>query len=231
MEKQEALQWFIDFANMDLETIKPGDKAKLLVESEEYLSPKGEIDELNKPIPVSKKELGPMAWALEIPDKESEMYWPMILRLQRIVQKHLLSFMPSAGYIESKGYQMIAVRISWGKKLPFAITYRPITESQDEYVRFKIFRLLEGFSGHALRRCPGCERFFFNPTRKEKKFCSPKCMWKVIAGKRRKELKEKHPKKYKAYLKKQRETMRQRYEKGLKAKGYKKVTHYKRKED
>jgi hypothetical protein len=54
-------------------------------------------------------------------------------------------------------------------------------------------------------------------------------MWKVNAEKRREELK-KHPQKYKAYLKKQREIMRHRYEKELKEKGYKKVTRYRRKE-
>ena len=30
----QALQWFVDFANFDLEKITPGDKAKLLVEAE-----------------------------------------------------------------------------------------------------------------------------------------------------------------------------------------------------
>jgi hypothetical protein len=55
-------------------------------------------------------------------------------------------------------------------------------------------------------------------------------MWRVNARKRREEL-QKDPQRYKAYLKKQREIMNQKYEKKQKAKGYKKVTHYKRKED
>jgi hypothetical protein len=218
MENQEALQWFVDFANMDLEAIKPGDKAKLLVEAEEYLFFKSEMEELKKRIPISKRAIGPvLAWVLKIPPKESDEYWPTILHLQKVVREHFLNFMVSAPYIVSYGHQTVLTRIVWGSKLPFTITYFPATESPDEYVCFKIFMLLEGFPGHALRRCPGCEKFFFNPTRRKKAFCSPKCMWRMIAGKRRKELKENHPKKYEAYLKKQREIMSQKYEKEKKA--------------
>jgi hypothetical protein len=38
-------------------------------------------------------------------------------------------------------------------------------------------------------------------------------MWRFNAQERRRELKEKHPAKYKAYLKKQREIMRKKYKK------------------
>jgi len=208
-----TLQWFVDFANMDLDTIKLGDKAKLLVESEEYLSPLKEIS--GKPL-LSKKALG-IAWPFEIPDKESAEYWALLLHLQKVVREHLQSFLPSGTLIIAHHYERMDVKVTCGPKQPFRITFFPITETQDGYIRFKILRLLEGFPCHAIRKCPGCEKFFFNPTRREKTFCSPKCMWKVIAGKRRKELKEKHPQKYKAYLKKQREIMSRKYEEKRKA--------------
>jgi len=232
MEKQKALQWFVDFANLNLETISPGDRAKLLVESGEYLFPQEEVSEWNNSVlPLSRREREGVAWAFKIPDKESNEYWSIILHLHKVVLAQFLELIVSAPHIKKDGYETMAVRIVWGNKTPFSLSFFPITENQEEYVRFKIFRLLEGFPGHAIRKCPGCQRFLFNPTRREKAFCSPQCMWRVIAGKRRKELKEKHPKKYKAYLKKQSEIMRQRYENSQHAKGYKKVSHYKRKSE
>jgi hypothetical protein len=47
-DRQETLEWFVQFANMDLEEIKPGDQLKLIVESGEYLFPKKEWEELRK---------------------------------------------------------------------------------------------------------------------------------------------------------------------------------------
>lgn len=190
MEKnsQEALQWFVDFANMNLEVIKPGDKAKLLVESEEYLFPNKEISEwADSPIPLSKRDKEIVAWAFTVHDKQSDQYWSIILRLHHVVQDHLLKLLASGPYITSVGDQKILTRIVWGAKLPLTITEFPVTESQDEYIRFKIFRLLKGFllGGHTIGKCPGCKKFFFNPTRRKKAFCSPKCMWRVNTAKRR----------------------------------------------
>jgi hypothetical protein len=239
MDKQEALQWFVDFANMDLQTIKPGDKAKLLVEAEEYLWPREELKSfrvIHTPEALSEK-MGRMAWALEIPPRESAEYWAAIVRSREGIRKlfshniirvtahfspeiSMDSLKKSAISVVALGHDEVLWRTEKGPNVPYTTILLPLTGSQDEYLCLKILMLLEGLPQHAIRKCPGCEQFFFNPTRRKKEFCSPKCMWRVTAGKRRKELKEKHPKKYKAYLKKQREIMIQRYEEKQKAKGY-----------
>src|SRR3989304_2499824 len=104
-EREEALRWFVDFANMDLEGIKPGDKAKLLVESKEYLFPTKDVDKIfiaptyiNIPISRSpadeaadmgidmKMVAGKMAWAFEELKIDSEEYWRKIVALQRDVK-------------------------------------------------------------------------------------------------------------------------------------------------
>ena len=200
-ESIEALQWFVDFANIGLESIKPGDRAKLLVESEEYLWPRGELKEYQEgaPLPLSEKLLGRMAWALKIPPKESPEYWSAIVQSQKVVKELLLrhlvptvrpSVKPSpsvkpAPSVLIRGHDEILWWVGKGHKFPYTIKFLPVTESQDDYLRLKIFTLLEGFPDHAVRVCPGCEKFFLNPTNREKRFCGNRCMWRISTAERR----------------------------------------------
>ena len=240
-EREEALQWFVDFANMDIKTIKPGDKAKLLVEAEEYLSPQKEIEAFEEILPHHKDRL---RWPFkELNSKESPEYWSSLLNLQGVVREVFLQIrgptMRQNGKLINKTFEhaifypeKVRIKVKVGiEKDPIRLIYFPLTESQESYLRFKVYRLLDGLPSHTIQKCPGCKKYFLNSSLRKKTFCSPRCMWRVNAEKRREELKEKYPQKYKVYLKKQREIMRQKYEKKQKAKGYKKVTRYKRKED
>jgi len=51
-ERREAREWLLQFSQVNLDQLRPGDKAKLLVEAEEYLSPHNELLEI---IPDSPK--------------------------------------------------------------------------------------------------------------------------------------------------------------------------------
>ena len=251
-ERQEILEWFVQFGNMDLDQIKPGDKAKLLIESEEYLSPKKDLDQFTyrpmdpklfaltiDPKTFTEEFMGKMAWAFEIPERDTPEYWNTVKALQGVAKGILWQFAelhpkPDKGIHVAQGGGMMwrgemMIQMHWEKT--FHLAYIPLTESHSRYIELKFYRLMDGLLRSTIQRCPGCEKYFLNPTKRKKSFCSPRCMWRVNAEKRREELKEKHPQKYKAYLKKQREIMNQKYEKEQKAKGYKKVTHYKRKED
>ena len=248
IKKKEALKWYVDFANMDLETIKPGDKAKLLIESEEYLYPKEEVDELKKPKPhsyrefiyeilrkdlpqekvesaarivmeqspdepMSQEETKTLEWAFQDVSsiKESAEYWKKISILQKLIQVYFKLFSMSTKLLNDvRRVENMMIRISWNKNQPFTISYFPITESQPNYINFRIFRLLEGFPGHAISICPVCNKVFLNTTFRKKEFCSPNCMWKNNSAKQRK----KDPEKYRKY---QRELMRKKSikEKGL----------------
>ena len=37
------------------------------------------------------------------------------------------------------------------------------------------FEALKGFPTSSLSRCPHCENVFFNPTKRKKIYCSPRC--------------------------------------------------------
>ena len=80
-ENAEVLQWFVNFANLDLERIKPGDKAKLLVEAAENLWPTKELrlyqhdleqyaSQIDTAPPLSEAFKKRMAW-IEIPSRDS----------------------------------------------------------------------------------------------------------------------------------------------------------------
>jgi hypothetical protein len=61
-----------------------------------------------------------------------------------------------------------------------------------------------------VRKCKGCDRFFLNPTEREKLYCNSSCAARSIAKDKREKLR-KNDTKYKAYLKKQRKYMKKRY--------------------
>lgn len=220
-ESAETLQWFVDFANMDLETIRPGDRAKLVVEAADYLFPWKEMGEFQN-MPLTKTQLKTMAWALERVDKGSQEYWDTILRSQKSIRELFYNYLipsvhpsPSGSTRPGRkpseapskylwGSDEFLWRVTSGYKIPYALSFLPITRSQDDYACFRIIRLLDGFPDHAIRVCPGCKKFFFNPTGRKKGFCSPRCMWRVNTAKRR----EADPEGYREY---QKTLMRDRY--------------------
>ena len=56
----------------------------------------------------------------------------------------------------------------------------------------KILTSLGGLPQHAIGVCPGCNKFFFNPTKREKHFCGNRCMWRVSTAEYRKANQEKY---------------------------------------
>ena len=203
-ERQEALEWFVQFANMNLKTIKPGDKAKLLVESEEYLLPMKDLEKAGLGGPVSdnlyklyeplgltrkdveKKRMGIMAWASEIPKKHTLEYWAMIEDLQKIVLETLREVSGHGGDTVRFGFgwegRMMVMAV-WEKTLN--LSFIPCASTHHEYIQLKIYQLLNGLPRGAIEKCPGCKKYFLNPSFRKKTFCSPRCMWRVNTAKRR----------------------------------------------
>lgn len=194
----EALQWFADFCNLDLEQIGPGDRAKLLVESD-CLWPGKEMKSYDPLTQLSKEALNGFSWALEIPGKKSPEYWSAIVAAQKFV-RDLFTLLqitarrspevtgppPTAMSFLLRGNDEVLWWLGKGPGVPYTLMVLPVTKSQEDYLRLKILRLLEGFNQHAIRRCAGCGRWFFNPTNREKRFCGNRCIWRTNTAKRRK---------------------------------------------
>jgi hypothetical protein len=199
-KKQETLEWFVNYAQMDLDAdkIRPGDKAKLTIEAGEYLFPqKKELDSL---LPFA-----PASWAFE--QSSPEEYWKKIVLSQAVIRLRLGAFLfqREAGY-KGTGWsqkQEVVTEMTRGDKA-FSFSYLPITKTLNEYLEFKVDRLFDGVPVSTLNRCPGCKKLFLNFTLREKKYCSRQCLWRVSAEKYR----EAHGEEYRAKMKK---LMRKRY--------------------
>jgi len=105
-----------------------------------------------------------------------------------------------------------------------------LTEVFANLILGNIFNLLVGLPVNSIKICNQCQGFFVNTSLRGKIYCSPSCAWRALAKKRREEIK-KHPKKYRAYLKKQKEIMRRKYEEKRKAELGQNVKVHRRKED
>ncbi len=207
--KADALQWYVDFANLDLEHITRGDKAKLLIEAEERLGAEEEKREISKIWPaylLNKERLGALAWAYDPIDRESQQYWECILAGQKSVRDlfdhylmwsvHPTSATPQKGDSKPGKYLSGNAEFRWiltsGFEVPYRLVLFPITSNRNDYVIFRIIRLLEGFPSHAVKRCLSCRKYLFNPRGKRKQYCSDKCMWRVSTRKWRKANPEKY---------------------------------------
>ena len=211
-QRQEALEWFVQFANMNLNELRPGDKAKLIVESEEYLFPTKEVKDLQFG-PKAAQQV--MAWAFkEPPPRESEEYWSTILHLQDIVKRTLYMLAEKApipgkafDYAFQTGARVwtVMVRSEWNHE-KFIFSYIPLAKSQDDYIQIKLHLLLNGLPRSNFQRClaPKCGKYFVNVSLRKKRFCSPRCLWRFNAEKRRKA----DPEGYKEY---QKQLMKDRY--------------------
>lgn len=95
------------------------------------------------------------------------------------------------------------------------IVHEPAHPDYLSYAILNLVSLLD--SPHILDsiiKCKGCRSYFIDLTKKKRIYCTNLCASRYYAQIKREDLKEKHPRKYKAYLKKQRELMGLRRKKG-----------------
>jgi hypothetical protein len=212
-KKQEALDWFVNYAQMDLDQIRPGDKAKLVVEAGEYLFPTTqELDNLLTYSAVDKNF--PAAWAFE--KLTPEQYWEKIVFSQPVVRLQLGHFLcfekaEDIPYTDRLRREEAVFAMTRGDNT-FSLSITPIAKSLNDYHKFKVDRLFDGVPVSTLNRCPGCKKLFLNFTLREKKYCNRQCLWRVSAENYRETHKEE-------YRTKMRKLMREKYFRKKKGKG------------
>jgi len=197
-ESKEAgqLEWLTWFCNLDLANIGPGDRAKLLVESD-CLWPTDEIKAFGPLNQLRKEDLDALAWALDKPASRSSEYWSAMVAAQKALRDHFTLLQPTVhrskeaiggrtGSIVIRGRDEVLWRAEKGPGVAYKLTILPVTNNQADYLLLKALRLLEGFSQQAIRGCPACGKWFFNWANREKRFCSDRCIWKTNTAKRRK---------------------------------------------
>ena len=145
-EREEALQWFVSFTNLNLTELKPGDKAKFLIEAEDYLFPTKEIEKIpflpsrgtkdttaffpsNKNIEqYIKSELKGMSWVSKVSQSRlqrgSNEYWTKIHHLQDVMKDVLQ--LPGF-FLDSKGERELggSRTLMWAGQLMISMESTP----------------------------------------------------------------------------------------------------------
>jgi hypothetical protein len=208
MKTAGTIKWLVDFSQTDLRTISPGDRAKLIIEAVEILCPSdAELDFYTKGDRYNPN----CDWVRLIPEKESPAFWDLIIQLQPTVLLALstvlgLTGIPATNVTPRGGWYLFHVE---GEEIHF--DFVPLVGDVHEYNVFRIYRLFDRVPKNSLVLCPSCNRLFFNPTRKAKKYCSNKCLYRIHSQKYR----ENNPEKYR---KSQRDLMSKKYEAARKEK-------------
>ena len=108
------------------------------------------------------------------------------------------------------------IRLSKDKSLLLSRSESPEVPPEDIFTDYFFSYLLAGLPKDVIRKCEECQKLFAHLSAKRKIYCSSYCAWRDLSRKRREELK-KHPREYKAFLKKERETKKRKYEEKRKA--------------
>jgi len=191
-EQWKALQWFIEFANLELDNLEKGDKAKLSVEVKERLRD------------------------FKLPRECSKEYWEYMRELQKVIQKffadsvkepsvqsllirQIHSSYEPALYRENGKFQIRMI-----KNIPIGELFRSehfMPEEGKRHLDVRLSELLNGLSDSAVQKCPECHKYFLSSLSK-KKFCNSKCAWRFNSRKWRRNNKEEYNEKQKKVMKK-----------------------------
>jgi len=179
-ERRQKLEWFIQFSNMDLDKLRPGDKAKLEVEAPDNLFPRKELEEITIPqqgashprFPLYGFETYLPKWILE------PLTWDTINELQTQVKNVLSSLSqrkedrPGALTFPTKTNFIF----NWNDR--FRLSKIPLPTDHETYIALKIYDLVNGLSTDVIQKCKACGKYFLKPNRRKKLFCSYDCNWK-----------------------------------------------------
>ena len=72
----------------------------------------------------------------------------------------------------------------------FEIRKKPIIEDEIDTVKNDFMTCLDGVPVTSIKRCPECDNWFYQPTKKEKIYCNNRCASRYIVRKKRREQKE-----------------------------------------
>jgi uncharacterized Zn finger protein (UPF0148 family) len=201
-DMRNKINWIIDFVQEDLDRLSEGDRAKLVIETRENLSPPETITGMA--MPESIREKG--GYIPKPPSPGTEEYWNELKRLQTYLRGKIHGLMELApgGNRVSEIFDNCFMNMNVSKKT-YMFSIIPFPTQHDHYALFVFFNLINGAPAGSLKKCESCGRIFFASGHKAKIFCSTKCQWRANAKKAR----ETDPEKYRQ---KQREIMRKKYE-------------------
>ncbi|HXX33815.1 MAG TPA: hypothetical protein VEM15_04995 [Thermodesulfobacteriota bacterium] len=224
--KKEWLQWVLEFIQMDLDSLSTLKKEKLLDEVVYFtLDPFPAIFPLFRLDDDYRKEhfCAPPEERTEPLKKRFALAEQRLKRIQGAMQSvlenvenyRLLQFEgPKKSFELCKTFSELSlVKSPWTDDNSGKFDFRIVPTREDDLVgwaKLNFAKLLTDLPLHSITKCKGCGRYFLNLTERRKIFCTPSCASRSIARRKREELR-KNPKKYRAYLNKQKKYTMKRY--------------------
>lgn len=225
--RKKWIQWVLDFAQMDLKSLPPGN-LKALKEEVAYFCSERPLEETWEEF-EDNLHLAPLSPAdyegiTEIDDRGKSV------DLNKI-QKYAITFLKKLDNIHEPRREDRAIqRILIKKDLPnmssyivspfpgtFKIFREPRMPSPQNWLILNFIRLIEKSETYPVKKCKGCGSFFLHLTKIEKTYCTSSCAARSIQKAKREKL-YKNPKEHKKFLKKWRKYQKERYKERLKAK-------------
>lgn len=227
--REKMLSWFLDFIQADLKGLTEEEMDIVNVELSHFYSrlvkeprEKLHLPKKNEPIVFSSGDLihgdaqeiqSTLKDFLEklLKKGATSVDLPMVKKTA-ILSDHGRYSIRYTRNRDIKGRKMEFIDLSENKSL--LLPGSPNSELvplKDIFTDYFFTYLLADLPRGVIKKCKECHRLFPHLSAKPKYYCSSYCAWKNLSRKRRDELK-KHPRKYRTFLKKQREAMKRRYE-------------------
>lgn len=197
-EREEKLRWWIDFIQMNLDGLSEKERVHVEIDFISYAPWQRQggysLDMLRAAQSIMREKLKEALG----PGAIRGIFLPPLRRQ--------LTLSPDGKRFQIGTVQFVSVadKISLSKRTP-----------ERDWLENELVRLLEGIPRDSIKLCAECKRLFLHLSAKSKKYCSSRCAYRFLSRKKREELR-KHPRKYKAYLKQQRELMKRKYDEKIK---------------
>lgn len=228
--KEKMLSWFLDFIQTDLKALSKGDSNLIRYQLEDFywslvtepverldVIKVGRLKDLAKDLPIKVERSASADIHVDPQEIQSALKDLLDKLLEEGTNSIDLPMVKKNAIVSNNGTFAIryaAKRDIKGRKLSrhkAELSDLEIVPLRDIFVDYFFTSVLADLSRGVIKRCQECHRLFAHLSAKRKIYCSSYCAWKDLSRKRREELK-KHPREYKTFLKKQRETMKRRYE-------------------
>jgi hypothetical protein len=223
--RKKWIQWVLDFAQMDLNSL-PLSRMKTLKEEVAYFCSErpleGDWEEFEENLHLAPVTPGDNEGVTEIDDGVESV------NLSEI-QKYAIDFLRALNRIHKSRREDRAIERKFVRHLPemssyivspfpgtFEIRRNPTTSNPENWLILNFIGLIERFETYPIKKCKGCDRFFLHLTKIEKVYCTSSCAARSIQREKREKLYQ-DPKKHKTFLKKWRKYQKKRYDEKLKA--------------
>jgi len=215
LHKKQWIQWVLDFAEKDSNSLSPQARRNLSAEvnyfcSENFLEEDWDEYEQRQDLTEFTEE-GKAVNITNIQEKAITLLNSMNLihrprREDRAIERILvLQELPD-----------ISSHIVSQRKGTFEIVRHPSSPSPENWLVLNFLSLIDKFENYPIHRCQGknkdkeCGHYFLNLSKREKLFCTPSCASRSVQAEKREELRRSG--KWKTYLKKMRKYQKDRFD-------------------